>query len=258
MNGSGRNWTRRSIEELVDEFLKKKGGKPGETGKYGTVYSATCMYGGRYFHSQVSDVDIGPDGGAGEIVWDVETERYYYSASQHSTPLVMSTPDGDRTALWDRGNVVGGPVTEFFYVVRDDHMAVDNLTDCLRTIVIDDEYDPPETITAVEGYFWLVTWRNELHHNWSWVYSFNRGEPASAMTKSPTTGAGIFQSSVWVDVPGVTYQADTIRATYITQEGANLIDSYWGDNNTLLFVSGNPTTENIMQLRSNLFAPDAH
>lgn len=257
MNGSGRNWTRRSIEELVDEFLKKKGGKPSAAGKYGMVYSATSLFGGRYFFTYLHGDEYGPHGQAGEIVWDVDPERYVYGTNRHSTPLVMSTPDGDRTALWDRGNTTTGPVTNYFAVVRDDYMDVDNLTACLHTYDMNDN-DPPDRITAVDGYFWLKTWRNELHPNWNWVYSFNRGEPASDMTKTVTTGADIFQSIAWLSPTGADFGLAEIEATYIGQEGANLIDSYWGDNNTLLFVSGNPTTENIMQLRSNLFAPDAH
>lgn len=257
MNGSGRNWTRRSIEELVDEFLKKKGGKPSEAGKYGMAYSATSLFGGRNFYTYLSGAEYGPHGRAGEIVWDVEPKRYDDNTNGHSTPLVMSTPDGERTALWDRGNTVSGPVTNYFAVVRDDYMDVDNLTDCLRRYAIDDN-DPPTYIQAVDGYFWLKTWRNEIHPNWNWVYSFNRGEPASDMTKTETTGADIFQNRVFLDPTYAGFGLAEIQASYIGQEGAALIDSYWGDNNTLLFVSGNPTTENIMQLRSNLFAPDAH
>lgn len=261
MNGSGRNWTRRSIEELVDEFLKKKGGKPSANPEYGFVYRDTTAY--EFSARYDAMMGEGPAGASGHINWDLTT-HFDPGVSGHSDPLVFESTIGERTALWDKSNTISGPRTNYFYVLREDYMSIDNLSDCLVTIDDPANVMYPDHIECVQGFQQIRDWYGHRHPYWHWAYSFNRGEPASDMIKTQvSSNQTLWNNYYHINIPDNLGYDIWVEIAYLSAEDAALIDSYWNDMDTILFVSGvgeggELTTENIMQLRSNLFDADAH
>ena len=110
---SGRNWTRRSIEELIDDFLKKKGGSGGSAGDIGFMQPISMMN-----YGDVNQSSADPNSVA-------DKNQFLYTTWSYNDRTVGITMRAFRGSFRTRDSVYG---YRFMYPYASDPDGVDYRT----------------------------------------------------------------------------------------------------------------------------------
>ena len=250
---SGRNWTRRSIEELIDEFLKKKGGvtpagavpgfmKPvasfgtdAVTGYFRTYYPLYDPNDPTQFAKQI---DMRMFHGDFNLKSKVDDHR--------SEPLIYNT----RTAYWDLGLISTGYFLNLMCFHRED--TSDELTDHIKRN--GDRDSIFEYVSYIPG-FHLCEQVGISTAGWTWAYAYAYDYGDVGEIATPINVARFFSNHVtfYIDSintnPPVSYGSEIY---YLSPSEATQLDGYWQGKECMIISSQELTSEQVYAIRSNI------